>query len=200
MIRLLIVEDEIIIARYIQQLLNDEFEWNIKIALTAEEARDEVTQFLPHLILCDINLNEKETGITLISDLQKDYTFETIFITSYQSKSMIEKASLIRPANYIIKPFDESQFIATLKMAEKRLQGDKSLGAKMHNLKSLLSKMELDVLMQIADNKSSKEIAESLYISPATVKNHRHNISRKLNLSSENNALSKWLVENKGLF
>ncbi len=40
----------------------------------------------PHLLLCDINLCDDITGIELVAELKNSYTFETIFITSYQNK------------------------------------------------------------------------------------------------------------------
>ena len=39
------------------------------------------------------------------------------------------------------------------------------------------------------------EIAETLHLSRYTIKNHRHNICRKLELADENNALLKWVVQ-----
>jgi CheY-like chemotaxis protein len=100
-IRILIVEDEIVIGRHLQQILNTGFsqEFNVEtqLAITPAKAVAVVPDFLPQLILCDINLNNTQTnGIELIDNLQKNYHFETVFITSYQSKMMIEQASLVR--------------------------------------------------------------------------------------------------------
>jgi DNA-binding CsgD family transcriptional regulator len=64
-------------------------------------------------------------------------------------------------------------------------------------IKDVLTKAECKILQLISDNKTTAEIADTLFISPNTVKNHRHNISRKLELSTDNNALIKWAIENK---
>jgi DNA-binding CsgD family transcriptional regulator len=51
----------------------------------------------------------------------------------------------------------------------------------------------------IALQKTSNEIADMLFISPKTVSNHRTNISKKLDLSGEQNSLLKWALENRDL-
>ena len=195
MIRVLIIEDEIIIARYIQQLLQGNFDWNVKIAVNVEEAGKEMGDLRPHLILCDINLGNNTDGVDLVAGFLKQHTFETIFITSYQSKGMIERASQVRPVNYIIKPLDETQFLATMTMTGVRLSAPKETSP----AKELLTKSEYEVLQLIAGNRSTREIATTLHISPLTVKNHRHNICRKLSLPPGNNAILRWAMEHKGL-
>jgi DNA-binding NarL/FixJ family response regulator len=200
MIRVLIIEDEIIIARYVQQLLLGNFDWEVKIAVNMEEAGTEMREFRPQLVLCDVNLRAKIDGIDLIAGFQKNFLFETIFITSYQSEAMIQKASLTRPANYILKPLDEVQFLATLKMTGSRLRPDGPQPKPVSPTKDLLTRSEYEVLQLIAGNLSTRDIAGSLHISPLTVKNHRHNICRKLNLPPENNSILKWAMENRGQF
>jgi DNA-binding NarL/FixJ family response regulator len=197
MIRVLIIEDEIIIARYIQQLLAGNFDWEVKISVSVEEACVEMREFHPQLVLCDINLKNKIDGIDLIAGFQKNFLFETIFISSYQSEAMIQKASLIRPANYILKPLDEVQFLATLKMTGSRLTLDGAAPKEASPTKELLTKSEYEVLQLIAGNYSTQDIAGALHISPLTVKNHRHNICRKLNLPPGNNSILRWAMENR---
>jgi DNA-binding CsgD family transcriptional regulator len=68
------------------------------------------------------------------------------------------------------------------------------------DIKNLLTKTEYKILLLIADGKPSKAIAEALGISPFTVKNHRYNMIKKMNLKPENNTLSKWAVQNKAEF
>lgn len=198
MIRVLIIEDEIIIARYVQQLLLGNFSWDVKIAVNTNEAGLEMSQFRPQLLLCDVNLKAEIDGIDLVAGFQKNYFFETIFITSYQSEAMIQKASLTRPANYILKPLDEVQFLATLKMTGSRLQADLPQPKPVLPPKELLTRSEYEVLQLIAGNLSTRDIAGTLHISPLTVKNHRHNICRKLSLPPENNSIIRWAMENKG--
>jgi DNA-binding NarL/FixJ family response regulator len=197
--RILIVEDEILIARAIEQLANWHFVCETHIALSVNEARIKANRILPHLILCDVNLKDDITGIDFIRKLQEDLYFETIFITANSSRVIIEEALLSTPSNFIIKPFNDTQLVAALKIAQNKLAAMPQAGTLKMQIKDVLTKAECRVLQLISDNKTTAEIAEALFISPNTVKNHRHNISRKLELSTDNNALIKWAIENKPL-
>jgi DNA-binding NarL/FixJ family response regulator len=197
--RILIVEDEILIARAIEQLANWHFVCETHIALSVNEARIKANRILPHLILCDVNLKDNITGIDFIRKLQEDLYFETIFITANSSKVIIEEALLSTPSNFIIKPFNDTQLVAALKIAQNKLAAMPQAGTLKMQIKDVLTKAECRVLQLISDNKTTAEIANTLFISPNTVKNHRHNISRKLDLSTDNNALIKWAIENKPL-
>jgi DNA-binding NarL/FixJ family response regulator len=158
-----------------------------------------VRRILPHLILCDVNLKESITGIDFIRDLQEELCFETIFITANASKITVEEAILSTPSNFIVKPFNDTQLVVALKIAQNKLAAMPQAGTSKMQIKDILTKAECRVLQLVSDNKTTVEIADALFISPNTVKNHRHNISRKLNLSTDNNALIKWAIENKTL-
>lgn len=59
-----------------------------------------------------------------------------------------------------------------------------------------LTATETKVLQLIAEQKKSKEIAEILFVSEKTIRNHRYNIKKKLDLPKENNGLLKWAILN----
>jgi DNA-binding NarL/FixJ family response regulator len=199
LMRILILEDEILIARAIEQLLYRHFECDTRLALSVEEAEIEIETFAPQLILCDINLNGMMAGIDFIKEAQEKLHFETIFVTANATKSIVEKAVLSTPANFIVKPFDETQLVAAVQLAQSRLKAMPQAGTFKISMKDILSKAECKILHLISDNKTTTEIATTLFISPNTVKNHRHNIARKLKLSTDNNALVKWAIENRSL-
>ncbi len=62
----------------------------------------------------------------------------------------------------------------------------------------ILSEKEKEILNLIAQNKTTKEIADALFVSYKTIENHRANICKKLNISGCN-ALLKFIIENKTL-
>ena len=194
--RILIIEDEIIIARFIERQVKESFQAETNLALGVQEAEDLVKSFLPHLILCDIELNDHMDGIELMDRLKKIHSFELIFITSFQSKTMIDRASNLKPANYIIKPLDESRLYAGILPIIKKLS-NRPINEEHPCLEAILSPAERLILQLIAQKKTTKEIAESLHLSPYTIKNHRHGICRKLNLTEGNNALLMWALKNR---
>ncbi len=199
MVRILVIEDEIIIGRFIERHLRTNFDCEISVAVSAAEARAAMASFLPHLLLCDIQMEEELSGINLITELRRRYAFEVIYITSYQNRSIIEKAAATNPANYIIKPIDESQLFAGVQIVMSRLETDAQTGKAYLQSNTLFTEMELRILRLIREKKTTIAIAEDLHLSRFTIKNHRHTICRKLQLSDENNALLKWVVQNGNL-
>ena len=187
MTRILIIEDEIIIARFIERQLQTSFACETRIAVSAAEVRTAMPEMLPHLLLCDIHL---------VNELRRRYAFEVIFITSYQTRNIIEQAAAAHPANYIIKPIDEMQLFAGVQLVISRIAATNHTGKAFLQPNTLFSETELRILQLIREKKTTIEIAESLHLSRFTIKNHRHAICRKLDLRDENNALLKWVAEN----
>ena len=68
---------------------------------------------------------------------------------------------------------------------------------KLSELSDKLTEHEINILKLIARQKTSAEIANMLFISPKTVSNHRSNISKKLELTGEQNGLLKWAIEHQ---
>jgi DNA-binding NarL/FixJ family response regulator len=196
MLRILIIEDEIIIARFIEHQLKSNFACETRIAVSRAEAQAAMAELLPHLLLCDIQLEAELSGIDLVTALRRRYVFEVIYITSYQNHSIIEKAAATHPANYLLKPLDETQLFAGVQLVISRLDETAEIGKPLLPTNSLLSETELRILRLIREKKTTMEIAAYLHLSRYTIKNHRHNICRKLELADENNALLKWVVQN----
>lgn len=192
MTRVLIVEDEIIIARFIEQQLKTHFNCETAIAISSKEAIEVMPVLLPHLLLCDINLEESQTGIELVRQLQRQYSFEVIYISSYNAKNIIEEAVMTDASNYIIKPVDEMQLYAGVRMIMEKISRKNN----QNGPAAALTPTEQRIVQLISMRKSTKEIAEIMFLSPYTVKNQRHKICRKLGLNDENNALLKWALEN----
>jgi len=192
MTRVLIIEDEIIIARFIEQQLKAHFGCETNIAVSLAEARQAMPGLLPHLVLCDINLQAPQTGIQLIQELRQQYSFEVIYITSYQAKSTIEQAVRSGAANYIIKPVDEMHLFAGVRPVMEKIAEQHSHTEALPD--AVLNATERRIAQLISIRKSTREIAALLHVSPHTVKNQRHKICRKLGLKDENNALLKWAL------
>lgn len=195
MVRVLIIEDEIIIARFIEQQLLSAFPCTTRIAVSGAEARQAMTEMLPHLLLCDINLNEEQTGVDLINELRGQFLFEVIYITSYQARNIIEVASGTNPANYIIKPVDEAQLFAGVHLVMNKISQQPDNTGIIVQTSGSLNQTEQRIIDLIRLKKTTREIADSLFLSHYTIKNHRHNICRKLNLEDGNNALLKWVLQ-----
>lgn len=190
--KILILEDELIVGLDLQEILIHEG-YKTNLVNSFDEGMLELTTFQPQLVLCDINLNGKNNGIDFAKEVNKLYPFtEIIFITSYTSVKYTEEAEETRPFDYIVKPWNEEQIKVALRRAFKYIDSKKDN----MNLLGELSPSEYRILSLIAEQKTSKEIGQELFISEKTVRNHRYNISKKLNLDNNNNNLLKWAIAN----
>jgi DNA-binding NarL/FixJ family response regulator len=161
------------------------------VAHNYKEAIKAIKSFNPHLAICDINLGGSETGIDWAREANMmNSRLEIIYVTAFSEQSLVDEAHSTEPFNFIIKPWNEQQIIVTVKMAFKYIVDQKTENLQ---LKSL-SMTEYKILSLISKQKKSKEIAEILFVSEKTIRNHRYNIIKKLNLPNENNSLLKWAI------
>jgi len=197
--RVLIIAYEFHLAHCIKQHLMDNFTYEVRLAADADEARVAMSDFLPQLLFCETNLRGKD-GIRLVSELKRRYAFDVIFILPHSpTKATVLRAAEEQPVNYIFKPISEGALFAAIKLIEPYIGGNKvgRLPPITPSPGDRFSPTEVKVLRAVLERKTTREIAEELYLSPHTVKNHRHNICRKLDLKAENNALLRWALKNK---
>ena len=112
--KILVVEDESIIARDLKNILEKEgYEVIINIdtvgaAISCIEANE------LDLVLIDINLNQLKDGIDLGNYLLEKNTIPYIYITSYSNKITLDRAQDTRPYGYIVKPFRPDSIVTTV--------------------------------------------------------------------------------------
>lgn len=115
-LRIAIVEDEMIIAGDMQDMLEELGYQVCAIAGSYEEAMRVVQTEKPDLLLLDIILKGNKNGIALAHNLnQQNIPF--IFITSYEDRKSIDNAKETHPYGYLIKPFTKQDLYATIEMA-----------------------------------------------------------------------------------
>jgi DNA-binding NarL/FixJ family response regulator len=188
--RILLLEDEIIVGLDLQEIL-DAAKFETLVVHNYIDAMEVLKTFKPHLAICDINLGTGNTGIQFAKDASLIFPkLAIIYVTAFSDQRMVEEAELTSPFNYIVKPWNEEQIKVSVNLAFKSIQ------EKMDNesLINSLSSTEYKILDLIAKQKKSKEIAEILFIAEKTVRNHRYNIIKKLELPNDNNSLLKWAI------
>jgi DNA-binding LytR/AlgR family response regulator len=113
--KILIVEDEIIIADYIEELLLEEQFTNVVIANNKETALNKMTAFLPDIILMDINLQGKNEGIELAKVKNNNATI--IFITGQNDLVLMNEALKSNPDAYLTKPIKRLDLLASINLS-----------------------------------------------------------------------------------
>lgn len=119
--RIAIVEDEMIIAGDIYDLLLELEYQPCDIAASYEEAIKIAKEQKPDLFLLDITIKGKKTGIDIALELQ-ELRIPFIFITSHEDTHFITAAKQTRPYGYLIKPFTKQDLFATIEMAISHMQ------------------------------------------------------------------------------
>jgi PAS domain S-box-containing protein len=116
-IRILIVEDESIVAIDLKKTLQNLNYEVIDIARTAEKAIKLSLEKVPDLILMDIMLEGEMTGIDAALEIRKHKDIPIIYLTAYANQSTLSQAKVTEPFGYILKPFDEKNLLSTIEMA-----------------------------------------------------------------------------------
>lgn len=113
----LVVEDESIVAKDIQNSLKKLGYAVPSVENTGEDAIDAAGQYKPDLILMDIMLKGEISGIEAAEQIRNRYQIPVIFLTAYADESTLSKAKVTEPYGYIIKPFKEIDLHTSIEMA-----------------------------------------------------------------------------------
>jgi len=115
--RILIVEDEGILALDVQQRLTSLGYPVPDIASTGEEAVQKAAEGRPDLILMDIMLPGEIDGVTAAEQIHTHFDIPVIYITAYADDDTLRRAKITEPYGYIVKPFKERELHITIDMA-----------------------------------------------------------------------------------
>src|SRR6187402_3159022 len=121
MVRILIVEDELIIAEDVRNMLTKMNYEIVGNAMDYDEALSILNDNKPDLILLDVNLNGRKDGIDLAVTINDTCKVPFIYTTSYSDSATIERAKVTNPINYLVKPFKEEQLFTAIEIALHKL-------------------------------------------------------------------------------
>ena len=116
-IRVLVVEDEAIVARDIEQQLLELGYQVLGICATGEQALELAGQLRPDLVLMDVQLAGRMTGIDAAGLIREQLALPVVFITAYCSDEVLNRAKVCEPYGYILKPFSERELRTVVEMA-----------------------------------------------------------------------------------
>ncbi|WBU89264.1 response regulator [Cellulophaga omnivescoria] len=124
-LKVLIVEDNMIIQMFIESIIESMDENIVRTASNSNEAISALRFFSPDIILLDIGLSGDKDGVEVAEIINKDYQIPFVFITGNSDTSTIERAEKTNPMHIIRKPIDENQLKAEFeiicsKLTEKR--------------------------------------------------------------------------------
>ncbi len=121
-IKILIVEDEMIIAANLSLLLSElGYEVNA-IVSRGEEALLHIKQNQPNIILLDINLKGQLDGIETAQLMQKEYNIPIIYLTAYTDDAHFNRAKKTNPSAFISKPFKKLDLQHAIELTINRIK------------------------------------------------------------------------------
>lgn len=197
-IKVLIVEDEPLIAKNIGMYLNNnDFEVSA-IAYDSDEAFHQLKKQPPDFAILDINLESEKDGIDIAEYINRNNFIPFVYLTSYSDKETIERAKKTNPAGFIVKPFNDKTLYATIEiaLANHAMQANKHVpvlsAEKINkNLVTPLTEREFDVIKLMYDGRTNQQIAAELFIAMNTLKKHINNAYFKMDVTSRTTAIAK---------
>lgn len=116
-IKVLIVEDEVLIAETLATMLGDLNYIVTDICSNANDALKSIKNNLPDICLLDVNIEGEVDGIDLAILIRKKVNVPHIFITSFSDSATVDRAKATNPAAYVIKPYSEKEVEVNLTLA-----------------------------------------------------------------------------------
>ncbi|MBN3891696.1 MAG: response regulator [Nostoc sp. JL31] len=128
-VRVLVVEDEYILAINLQETLESLGYVVLDIADSAEEAIAKATELRPNLILMDIRLRGEMDGIQAAEQIWHHLQIPIIYVTGHSDNSTVERATLTSPFGYILKPIKEQELYVAIQTALNRYDREQFLSS-----------------------------------------------------------------------
>ncbi|MBN1316533.1 MAG: response regulator [Anaerolineales bacterium] len=139
--KILIVEDESIIAEDMKQSLT-ELGYHIPaVAYSGMEAIKNVEQFEPDVVLMDIVMPGEMDGIEAASEIRSKYNVPVIFVTAYADDTLLKRAKVAQPYGYILKPFVQRELHTNIEMALYKHKAENELWKKQRQLETTLAEL-----------------------------------------------------------
>lgn len=150
----------------------------------------------PDLCLLDISMPDKD-GIETAKELRQDNPeIKVLILSMYEDEQILNDVLKVGINGYLLKGTGMAELLNGIRVTMKnqqvfsesisRMITDSYLNKEINNAggESDLTKRELEILKLIVEGKTSKQIAQQLYISPRTVDTHRANLMQKLGLNN----------------
>lgn len=158
-IRVLVVEDERLVAQDIQHMLISLGYEVIAAVSSGEGALEQTALTLPDLVLMDIILRGEMDGITAAHKIWEEFKIPFIYLTAFADGKTLERAKVTRPFGYLLKPFQERELQGAIEIAlykaemEKELrQSEEKYRLEATKLSAMISAMEEGVVFANAQD------------------------------------------------
>ena len=199
-----IADDHTLFRKGLIQILEEDASLEIVgEAGDGQSAMDAIQKLQPDVALIDIGMPDPNGLVIAETATQNQWSTSIVILTMYNEEEYLNKALDLGVKGYLLKENAVSDLMSCLHAVEagryyvspvfseflvRRRARSVSLLSE-YPMLDQLTNTELEVLRHVAENRTSREIAEDLHISHRTVQTHRTNICKKLGFSGHNKLL-----------
>jgi PAS domain S-box-containing protein len=151
--KILVVEDEAIVAMHLSELLQSKGYDVVGIASDANAALEKYAAHQPDVILMDITIKGKKDGVELAKDILAKKGTPVIFLTAHADDETLRRVREVSPFGFILKPFKEAELCAVLEITINRFQEEQRLSQERQFLQSTLMSMGEAVIITDKDGR-----------------------------------------------
>ncbi len=123
--RILVVEDEHIVAMGIKRMLKSLGYTVTGVASSGEDAISKAESTFPDVVLMDIMLKGDMDGVEAAREIRERFDVPVVYLTAYSDNKILERAKKTEPFGYIVKPFDEKDLHSSIEIALHRHRKEK---------------------------------------------------------------------------
>lgn len=195
--RLMIVDDDAILAAHLEDLLDKMGYSVVAVSSSGQEAVDVARQALPDLVLMDIQFPGQDMdGIEAAGILNRDLDIPVVFISGYsREETTIERSRIPGVYGFLSKPLSAEQIKPTVEIAIYQKEADRKLRKAYDELDKRV--MERTAELSRSNNRLNLEIAERKRVNQELQEKERELEYKSLNLEETNNALKVLLKQRK---
>ena len=140
--RILIVEDESIIAKDLQSILTEAGYHAPFTAANSKDALKYTEELKPDLILMDVIIQGPVDGITTAQIINHVYDIPIIFLSAYSDKNTLDRARGVGSFGYLLKPCDDKELLIAIDFGLQKARMDRLLKAQNRLLSSVIGHFE----------------------------------------------------------
>jgi DNA-binding LytR/AlgR family response regulator len=116
-VKIAVVEDEIIIADNLCESLQALGYNVLEPAISFTEGKELIDTELPDIAILDIHLSGRKDGVDLALYIKETHDIPFIFLTAHADKATVERAKIVNPPAYLIKPFTKEELYSAIEVA-----------------------------------------------------------------------------------
>jgi DNA-binding NarL/FixJ family response regulator len=199
-IRLIIADDHPVVREGLRAVLDSEPAVEVVgEAADGSEVLGLVGSLEPDLVLMDLQMPELD-GVAATRRIRRDHDgIEVLILTTYDTDADITRAVAAGATGYMLKDASREELMQAIRLAARGESvlspkvASRVLGRMRAPVEEALSTREVEVLLEVADGLSNKEVGRVLHISEATVKTHLLHIFAKLGVEDRTAAVTAAL-------